>query len=608
MLCNAIKYREVTFMIRKDKKKMKDGSHKTYIRVVESYRPGPGMKPKQRTIKSFGYLEDHSDPIAFMKEIERFDANRENFEQPATLKMYSGKNRTMNYGYKFLESIYLKLGVPEFIHSYMDESGFKGTYPLEETFRYLVLQRILYPDSKRASVARQNAFYGWELELELQNVYRSLDHVAAFSTNLQHFLDERVKDVVGRDLSYAFYDVTNYFFDIDFPDDPGLLRRKGVSKEHRTDPIVQMGMFIDSNGLPVSMSLFPGNTSDTTTLQPVVTNIKEAYRLRRLIVVADKGLNSSKNIDFICQNGDGYVVSQILRGKKGTRYHEKLFDEADYIWNGDRTHKYKLFKETYKGTDKNGKKETRERQVLIYWNKAEADRMRRKREDKLKLAQRASGNNVYGIKKGVSEYTQDVTLDKETGEMLQNTKKVRLVDYEKAERDALFDGYFCLITSEMNYDAAKIREVYSGLWKIEESFRILKSDLKARPVFVSTQEHIQAHFLICFVALLIVRMIQHAMGDKALSTERIARALQAATLKVNPAGGYVNLDDVGGSLGFKQRVNKKGELVDTLEFSDLDEVAQDYQLIQKTFGTDFYEVQAKQEVFNRFLKKIDYKL
>jgi len=320
-------------------------------------------------------------------------------------------------------------------------------------------------------------------------------------------------------------------------------------------------------------------------------------------------LNSSKNIDFICQNGDGYVVSQILRGKKGSRYHERLFDETDYIWNGDRTHKYKLFKETYTGLDKKGTKKTRERQVLIYWHKVEADQLGKKREEELKLAQRVSGNNVYGLKKGVAEYTKDITLDKDTGEMLQNTKKVQLVDYEKAQHDALFDGYFCLITSEMDYDASKIREIYSGLWKIEEFFRILKSDLKARPVFISTQEHTQAHFLICFVALLIVRMIQHGMGEQALSTERVARALHAATLKVNhPAGGYVNLNDVGGSLGFEKHVNKKGELVDTLEFSDLDEIAQDYQLIQQTFGTDFYEVQAKQEVFNRFLKKIDYKL
>jgi hypothetical protein len=592
-------------VIRKDKAMLKDGSVKTYIRVVESYRPGAGLKPKQRTLKSFGYLEDQADPEAFMREAEAFDADQNNREQCTSLKMYCSQNRKLNYGYKFLEVVYQSLGIPNFIRSYVKKSGFRGNYSIDETFKYLVLLRLLSPDSKRASVQRQSAFYDWEPELELPNVYRAMDHMAAFGVDLQRYLDEKVKVIIGRDLAYAFYDVTNYFFDIDFPDENGELRKRGVSKEHRIDPIVQMGLFIDSNGLPVSMSLFPGNTSDTLTLQPVMVDVKKAYQLQRLVVVADKGLNSSKNIDFICQNGDGYVVSQILRGKKGQRYHKALFDEAGYIWNSDKTYKYKLFTETYTGLDKDGHQENRQRQVLIYWNKSEADMARKKREEKLTLADRASRNNAYGIKKGVQEYTKEILVDRASGEILDNTKKISTVDYDKAEQDARFDGYFCLITGEMGYDAAKIRKVYAGLWKIEESFRILKSDLLARPVFVSTKEHICAHFLICFVALLILRMIQHAMGSNALSAERITRALNAANGKVK-RGGYVDLDDVGGCMAFEKQKNKKGELVDTLVFSDMDEIAQDYHLIQKTFGTDFYEVEIKQEAFNRFLKKIRY--
>lgn len=594
-------------MIRRDKVTLKDGSVRTYIRVVESYRPASGHNPKQRTLKSFGYLEDQADQKSFMQEVETFDADQSNHEQCCSVRMYSSQNRKLNYGYKFLEAVYEALGIPGFIRSYVKASGFRGSYSIDETFKYLVLLRLLSPDSKRASVQRQNVFYGWEPELELPNVYRAMDHMAAFDVDLQQHLDEKVKAVIGRDLTYAFYDVTNYFFEIDFPDEDGELRKRGVSKEHRIDPIIQMGLFIDSNGLPVSMSLFPGNTSDTLTLQPVMVEVKKAYQLQRLIVVADKGLNSTKNIDFICQNGDGYVVSQILRGKKGQRYHEALFDEAGYVWNSDKTYGYKLFTETYAGLDKVGHEETRQRQVLIYWNKAEADMARKKREEKMALADRASRNGAYGIKKGVQEYTKDVLVDRASGEILDNTKKISMVDYDKAERDALFDGYFCLITSEMDYDAVKIREVYGGLWKIEESFRILKSDLLARPVFVSTKEHIRVHFLICFVALLIARMIQHAMGGKAISVERMARALNAANGKVK-RGGYVDLDDVGGCLAFEKRTNKKGELVDTLVFSDEDEVAQDYQLIQKTFGVDFYEVEAKQEAFGRFLKKIRFPL
>lgn len=594
-------------MIRKDKQKARGGQVKTYIRVVEGYRPAPGRPSKQRTLKSFGYLEDQADPEAFIREVEAYNADPSNREQISSNKMYNGQNRKYNYGYKYLEAVYNLLGIPEFIRNYVTRTGFRGNYSLDDIFKLLVLLRILAPDSKRASAQRQGAFYGWDPQIELPNVYRALDHIDAFGVDLQQHLDERIKALIGRDLKYAFYDVTNYFFEIDFPDVDGD-RQRGVSKEHRVDPIVQMGLFIDQNGLPVSMSLFPGNTSDTLTLQPVMLEVKKAYRLQRLIVVADKGLNSSKNIDFICNNKDGYVVSQILRGKKGQRYHEALFDEAGYIWNSDKSHKYKLFTEEYVGKDKDGKNEVRQRQVLIYWNRAEADMARRKREEQLKKAAQSCKNNAYGIKHGSQEYVREEIVNPETGELESASKRaIRSVNLEKAESDAKYDGYFCLITSEMDYDAKKIREVYGGLWKIEQSFRIMKSDLEARPVLVSTREHIRAHFLVCFVALLIIRLVQHAMGKKALSVERLTAALKAADCKIK-RGGLVELDDVGGSLAFMKRKNKKDEWVDTLTFSDEDAIARDYQLIQKAFGTDFYDAEAKQEAFGRFLKKISLQL
>jgi hypothetical protein len=593
-------------MIKRDKKVLGDGSVKTYIRVTEGYRPAPSKPPKQRTLRSFGYLEDQPDPEAFMREVEAFDADPGNREQLSSNKMYSGENRKYNYGYKYLEAVYGALGIEEFIKSYSANTKFRGDYSLDEIFRLLVLMRILAPDSKRASTQRQGAFYGWDPQIELPNVYRALDHMDEFSALLQRHLDGRIKALIGRDLKYAFYDVTNYFFEIDFPDEEGD-RQNGVSKEHRVDPIVQMGLFIDQNGLPVSMSLFPGNTSETLTLQPVMSEVKKAYGMQRLVVVADKGLNSTKNIDFICHNGDGYVVSQVLRGGKGKRYRQDLFDETEYVWNKERTYKYKLLTETYTGKDGEGRDEERQRQVLIYWNKAEADMSRRKREEKLKKAAKACKNNAYGIKKGSQEYVLEEILDPQTGEFEAAGKKtIRTVNLVKAENDALYDGYFCLITSEMDYDAPKIREVYSGLWKIEQSFRIMKSDLLARPVFVNTPEHIRAHFLICFVALLIIRMIQHAMGKEALSAERLASTLKTANCKVK-RGGIVDLDDVGGSMAFTKRKNGKGEMADTLAFSNEDEIARDYRLIQKAFGTDFYEAEVKQEVFGRFLKKIAYK-
>ena len=595
-------------MIKKDKVKRR-GSIKTWVSVVEGYRPAPGTPPKQRTIKSFGYLEDQQDPEVFMAMVEEFNANYKNDNVPlridadGTARMYSEENRRQNYGYKFLEAVYNLLEIDSFIKDYEKSHRFRGGYPSRDIFKFLVLARLLRPDSKRASCQMKDSFYGMCTDFTLPDVYRSLEHFADFEVELQRHLNERIKATIGRDLSYAFYDVTNYFFEIDFPDGEDDLRKKGVSKEHRTDPITAMGLFMDSNGLPVSMSLFPGNTSDSLTLQPTMKDIKESYGLGRLIVVADKGLNSSKNIDVIVSNGDGFVFSQILKGKKGQRYNEKLFDESGWTSNEENTYRYKLFKEEYEGKDKDGEKETRIRKVLLYWNKAEADMAGRKREEKLEKAARSVKNNAYGIKKGVDEYTKENIVDTETGEILENTKKLRSVDLEKAEKDAMYDGYFCIITSELDYDERKMRQVYGGLWRIEQSFRIMKSDLYARPVFVSKNEHIRAHFLICFVALLVIRIIQHRMGEKALSAERIARALNAATCHVSK-GGIIHLDDVGGAIAFKKRLNRKGELVDTLEYSSEDEIALDYKLIQETFGTDFYNIYHRQEVFNKLLKNI----
>ena len=596
-------------MIKIDKRTNVDGTPRTQVRVVEGYRPGPGMPTKQRTIREFGYLEDQEDPDAFMAKVKEFNANyrAENIplriDAPGTATMYCKENRRQNYGYKFLEAIYNLLEINSFIKGYEESHKFRGEFSPGDIFKFLVLARILRPDSKRASCQVKDGFYEMHTDFTLPDVYRSLDHFADFEVELQRHLNERVKVTIGRNLSYAFYDVTNYFFEIDFPNGEDDLRKKGVSKEHRTDPIVAMGLFMDSNGLPVSMSIFPGNTNDSLTLQPTMKDVKESYGLGRLVVVADKGLNSSKNIDVVVNNGDGFVFSQILKGKKGQHYNEKLFDKNGWASNEGGTYRYKLFKEEYEGKDKDGKKEIRTRKVLLYWNKAEADMARRKREEKLEKAARSVKKNAYGIKKGIDEYTKEDIIDKETGEVLENTKKLRSVDLEKAEKDAMYDGYFCIITSEIDYDEKKIREVYGGLWRIEQSFRIMKTDLYARPVFVSKNDHIRAHFLICFVALLVIRIIQHRMKEKALSAERIARALGAATCQVLK-GGIIHLDDVGGAIAFQKVRNKKGEMVDTLAYSDEDEIALDYKAIQDTFRTDFYNIYLRQEVFNKFLKNI----
>lgn len=596
-------------MIKKDTRKDAKGRTRTQIRVVEGYRPGPGMSTKQRTIRDFGCLEDQDNPVAFMTMVEEFNRSYKEQNTPlrieaeGTAMMYCEENRRQNYGYKYLETVYDLLNIDAFIDEYLQKKRFRGDYSPAKIFKFLVLLRILSPDSKRASVQMKNGFYGLDTTFDLESVYRALDPIAGFEVDLQHHLNKHVKEKIGRDLSHAFYDVTNYFFEIDFPAGDKDLRQKGVSKEHRVDPIVAMGLFMDGNGLPVSMSIFPGNTSETLTLQPTMKEIKGSYGLGRLVVVADKGLNSSTNIDSVVNAGDGFVFSQVLRGKKGQRYHGELFNDKAWESNADGSYRYKLFIEEYKAKDQTGSTVSRQRKVLLYWSKAEAEMARRKRDEKLKKAAKSVKNKVYGIKKGFEEYTKEDIVDKSTGEILEDIVTVRSVNQEKAEHDALLDGYFCIITSELDYDERKIREVYGGLWRIEQSFRMIKSDLCARPVFVRNNAHIRAHFLICFVSLLLLRIIQHRMGSQVLSAERIARALNAANCQVL-RGGVIHLDDVGGSIAFKKTRDRNNKLVDTLAFSDEDEIALDYKVIQTLFGTDCYRIYQRQEVFNQALKRM----
>lgn len=510
-------------MIRYDKHKRKDGI-KTQVRVVEGYRVNG--KIKQKTIKDFGYLEDQDNKDEFVAIVKKFDDEYKKGKlllKKNTRKKFFEDNNSVkyNYGYKFLSAIYDSLNLDKFFSNV----DFKGDYDLNSILKYFAIQRILNPSSKRHMTQIMKNLYENNIDFELADVYRSLDKFSDLNTDIQKYINERIVKLIGRKFDYGFYDVTNYYCEVDFPDENGGLRQRGVSKEHRTDPIIQFGLFMDENSLPVCMSIFPGNTSDSLTFQPTMNKIKENYSLKKIIAVADKDMNSSKNIDYLVNSGNGFVFSQILKGKKGKRYHEIMFDENGYIYNSSKTFKYKTFIEDYDATDKDGNKIKRQRKVLIYWKYEDAVMAARKRDDKLDKALKSLGNNAFTIKHAYDEYIKDLYIT-ENGEVADIVS--RSVDYDKAKEDAKFDGYFAIVTSELDYDYTKILETYSGLWRIEESFRITKSQFEARPIFVRTKKHIEGHFLICFISLLIIRMLQLKM-NYSLSAERIIEALNTST-------------------------------------------------------------------------------
>lgn len=627
-------------MIRKDKHKFADGSFKTQIRVTDGYRDKVTGKPKQTTIKSFGYLEDQTDPEAFMKTVIEFDKEykknkRTIIESTSTKPFYEDEGSNLyNFGYKYLEAIYDTLCLEDFFSNI----EYKGA-SLNQTLKFLVINRLINPDSKRATYQRIEKMYGLNSGLSLPQLYRALDKYAENSIQIQKYMNDQVKKIYGRNTKNAFYDVTNFYFEHDFEDDDeyeevtpiitdkkiikerklvsyeidgevhqfemvhkGILK-KGVSKEHSLNPIAQLGLFMDDNGLPINMQVFSGNTSDSKTLPPVMSEIKKNYGLDRIIVVADKGMNCSENLDMIVNNGDGYMVSQILRGKKGKRYQENLFDESKYTVIDD-DYKYQIFEEGYSGKDKDGKETLRKRKVLIYYNGPDARREKRKREEKLRKAENSLENNAYSIVHGYGKYVKQQNSVKMTGEIA-NVKTIN-VDYEQADEDAKYDGYFCIITSELGFDEKKIRETYHGLWRIEESFRITKSDLIARPVFVRTENHINGHFLICFIALLIIRLLQHKMGYS-LSVERIVRALNMCSCS-EIQKGKIHVVKKDTFQEFDEKQSKNGGVYKLLKITDEEETVNDFKKIITYFEGTVCSSLLNKSSFDMILKEIKFKV
>lgn len=625
-------------MIKKSKVKFKDGTTKTQIRVVEGVRVGNNIKHKH--IRNFGYLEDNIDQEAFLKMVKEFDEEyksqkRITIELNSTASWLENRdNRVYNFGYIFIESIYDKLELNKFFSKIKSSSK----YSLNEIFKFLVILRILKPDSKRATFQQKDLLFNKEFDFELHDIYRALSTYSKQSTEIQKHLNNKIKEIIGRNEENTFYDTTNYHFEIDFEDEDEYkeleekvtdkkeikkrkifelkidgkikqfelikegFRKKGVSKQHHITPIVQMSLMIDTNSLPICMSMFPGNTNDGKTLFPTISKIKKEFDLKRLIIIADKGINSSDNIDYIVNNGDGYLFSQTLRGKKGYRYHERLFNDELYTVI-DEDNKYQIFEEEYEGKDSEGKKVIRKRKVLLYYNGKDARRTKKKRDDKVEKVKKAISGGYAFVSHSKEKYITKKAMVGETGE-LADTVSIEL-DEQKIKDEELFDGYGCIITSELEYDHKKIRETYKGLWRIEESFKITKDNIYSEAIYLGTEEHIKGHFMTCFVALLLIRMLQLKLDFK-LSAERIIRALNfCCCIKIT--NEVVQLVQNDSFLDYKTKITQDGNKIPTLALDDTGETIQDVRLIFETFNIAEYNLFNRIDKFITQLSKITYK-
>jgi transposase len=427
-----------------------------------------------------------------------------------------GANRK-NYGHIVFSKVYHELEIDGFLKNARRHKNFK--FNTDAIMRLLLFARLLYPGSKRASVLCKEKFFDG-FGFSLDDVYDALTHFDKIGPALQKHLHEKVTEKHGRDTNLVYYDVTNYYFEIDKQDD---LRKKGASKEHRKDPIVQMGLLLDKAGLPISYGLFPGNTHDSGTLMPMLTNIKKNFGVNRIVCVADKGLNSGDNIAYNTVLGDGYIYSKSVRGASED-FKKWALDETGYR-NVSNEHKIKsktVPDEKLHVTVKQiGEKKTKkdvsvEQKQIVFYSEKYAARAKHKREEAIaKAADMINNPSKYrrSFDYGAAGYVENLKIDKATGEIL-NVGDALALDKEKIAEEEKYDGYYALVTSELDDSDEHIVNTYRGLWRIEESFKVTKSVLGARPVYLRTGEHIGAHFLVCFIALLIARIVETRLGNK----------------------------------------------------------------------------------------------
>ena len=508
------------------KSKRKDG--RTYLSLVAAYREGG--KKRMRTVESLGYLDKlqelYDDPVAHFRAVcDAANAEAEAAAQAVSVeihpmqKMRAGEGYRKNYGSAALLAVYNELGVERAIRN--ATRGSKADYDANAVMRLLTVERILDPGSKRHAWENRDRYF-FRTEFSLDDAYRALDVLCACRDRIVSAVNRAVDRMGIRDTTCVFYDVTNYYFEVD---EPGGLRQKGVSKEHRKGPIVQMGLLQDSGGIPIGYRLFPGNTPDPCTMLPVLEGMKRDYKCQRVIAVGDKGNNCSTNIAALVAGGDGFVYSQSIRGTKtDAETRDWVLSDADYACtcdeSGHTTYKVKS-RQGYKTVtveDPDGRKRKVDVDVkyVAFWSEKYQKRARKERQAAIDKARRLvtnPGAYTAATHFGAAKYVKGVRADAETGELVEAADVLEF-DEERLAAEEACDGYYCIVTSETDMSDGEIIEAYRGLWKIEESFKVTKSDLETRPVYVSREEHIEAHFLTCYVALCILRVIQAATGGR----------------------------------------------------------------------------------------------
>ena len=531
--------------------KQKSGNNE-YLRLVSMKRTKSSngrLMVGKKTVVSLGALSKHddgrpdylkrlresfSDGRPLIKELEPFVGQAPVRKWTVTFERGDAKciGEPKRLAPCVLDPVFRALGLDELFASVKCASRIR--YDLTGIVRLLVYGRIIDPGSKWSTMGQNDRYYVPPVKsANPGSVYDALDVIHANGKQIVRRMNTCIARGVGRGAGTVFYDVTNFFFEVpraddDFEDGDGNavtgLRKFGVSKENRRQPIVQLGLFLDDNGIPISFATFPGNTLDHHTLRPAMAETVGDLGIGRFVLVADRGMHSGTNMYAVREAGNGYIVSRSLR-KTDRKERAWAVDPDGYTVVSERfRHKSRIVKRKVK--DGKGAEHTVEEKVVVYWSKAFYERERNENKSFMEfLAKLKEHPGSYRISsaqgKGLRRFMKRECLNKVTGETVNSADLVPMIDEAKVNEFNALMGYYQIVTSELEMDDREVIGKYHGLTQIEDQFREMKGTLETRPVFVQTPEHIKAHLTVCFIALTMLRLIQRKtrLADKAPKDE-----------------------------------------------------------------------------------------
>ncbi len=467
----------------------------------------------QKSISVIGYHDELlkkgiADPMAYAKDlVNKLEQERKEKIRLSQIKTIDDSCEIKNLGTSFVSAFLdsLNIEVPINMFNY----GRRTNYKLFDVMKFLIASQIYDPSSKLNEYINLKDKFVFSSDFTYSNILDALEVLGEDYQSVIELFNNCFKKLYPFITDKVFFDCTNYYFEIDKPYDD---KQKGPSKENRNNPIIGMGLLLDKNQMPISMKMFPGNKSEKPIIREIIDEMKKTNQIQgRTIQVADKGLNCGQNIFECIKNNDGYIYSNSVK-KLSAKELVWVDKEEDYIKNSDEncTFKYKEciddFKYEFIFNNKKYSREFKQKRI-IYWSKKLEDKHKIEInlliEKAKKLALSQAKKSEYGE---CSRYINFAKID-DNGEItLENVKKV--IDTEKIEKDLKYCGYNMLITSETTMSAKEVYDVYHRLWRIEESFRILKKDLCARPAYLQGKNKIYGHFLICYLTLVFIRYIE----------------------------------------------------------------------------------------------------